>query len=502
MHLLIDKKQEIDILLIAEGTYPFIRGGVSSWIHQLMQGLPHYSFGIVFLGSTKDDYGEVAYEFPDNLNYLLCSYLFGSDEKDPIKALKGKQSSIDDIKNLYEWFKKGNSGIPDNIKSLDFYSKKVNEQFFLYSEKSWEFITQKYEENCSDMPFIDYFWTVRNIHAPIWTLAKIAQKVVNVGKVIHTPSTGYAGFLAALLSVNANKPMLLTEHGIYTKERKIDLLSNDFFSYKKFDLFAKSDDNDYIKQMWVRFFEGIGRFCYNQADEIFSLFNEAKNVQIEYGAKKEICTVIPNGVAVERLDQAYQDRPKEKNNVITLIGRVVAIKDIKTFLRAIRITSLEIPDVQGWIVGPTDEDEEYYQECLDMVESFNLQKHIKFLGFQNIMEILPQSRLQTLSSISEGMPLVILEGFGAGVPCVATDVGSCKELIYGALNQEDIKLGKAGEIVNIADPSALAQAYVKLLTDDELWLSYQQTALARVKKFYTQNQFFQAYDAIYKKAMK
>ena len=54
-----------------------------------------------------------------------------------------------------------------------------------------------------------------------------------------------------------------------------------------------------------------------------------------------------------------------------------------------------------------------------------------------------------LTSISEAQPLVLLEAMAAGVPVLATDVGSCREIIEGATD-EDKALGKAGEVVSIA----------------------------------------------------
>ncbi len=102
------------------------------------------------------------------------------------------------------------------------------------------------------------------------------------------------------------------------------------------------------------------------------------------------------------------------------------------------------------MVGAVDEDREYVAECQQMAVSLGLKSElqifdgnktdmtpqeiedsadkIKLFGHSDIKKILPKSALQTLSSISEGMPLVILEGFAAGVPCVATDVGSCRDL--------------------------------------------------------------------------
>lgn len=501
MNVIIDKKNKFDILLVAEGTYPYVRGGVSGWIHQLINGLKHYRFGIVFIGSREEDYGEILYQIPDNLDFLMVAYLFNDSSRPPVMAMEGNKEVIDHVDFIHDWFRNNESTLPDELQKLSFYNEQVSEKFFLYSHRSWEYIEKKYYEKAREMPFIDYFWTIRNIHSPIWVVARIAKALAGRAKVIHSPSTGYAGFLGALLAFNDNLRYILTEHGIYTKERKIDLLTNDFLSYRKFDIFKEPEEDDVIKQMWVHFFEGIGRFSYKRADSILSLFIGAQNIQIAYGADAARCRVIPNGVDVERLGSVIDKRPMIVPKVITLIGRVVSIKDIKTFIRAIRIVQVNIPEVEGWIVGPMDEEPDYSQECLDMVETFNLQENIKFLGFQNILDILPKSGILTLSSISEGMPLVVLEGFAAGVPAVTTDVGSCKELIYGGLHDEDIAIGSAGEVVSIANPGALAEGYLKLLEDEVYWHTCQRNALKRVNTYYTQAQFFDAYDSIYEEAL-
>jgi len=502
MKLLLDKQIPVDVMIISEGTYPYVRGGVSSWIHQLMNGLPDLTFGIVFIGSRREEYDKIQYTFPENLVYLLETYMFEPHQKEHISPQKGRQKALENVETIYRWFHSPKKAFPKTLHDLDFYLHEVDEKFFLYSEKAWSFISARYEENTPSMPFIDYFWTVRSIHTPIWILAKIAKEISGKARVIHTPSTGYAGFLGTLVSQNDNCPLILTEHGIYTKERRIDLLSSTLFQNSKADLLKQSYEDDYIKQMWIRFFEGIGRFCYDRADPILSLYKGAQKAQIAYGAKAERCRVVPNGVDTQRLSEAYAKRPEKVPHVVTLIGRVVAIKDIKTFIRAIRIAVYDIPDLEGWIVGPMDEDPDYAAECMQIVQNLDLSKHIKFLGFQNIADVLPKSGLLTLTSISEGMPLVVLEGFAAGLPCVTTDVGSCRELAEGALNEEDIAIGKAGEVVQIADAAALANAYTALLSDEALWNRYQQNGLKRVNTFYRQEQFLQTYHEIYEEAFR
>ncbi|MBU0719748.1 GT4 family glycosyltransferase PelF [bacterium] len=496
----IRRSDQVDVMLLAEGTYPYIRGGVSSWIAQLLTGLPNIKFGICFIGSQESEYGEMRYELPENLVHLEVHYMFGDDKPD-VKRMKGNKKSFEAVRELHQSFKERKNDIPDMMKDINFYMKDVTFEHFLYSELSWDYINEMYLKNCPDVPFIDYFWTLRNIHRPIWTLAQITKNLPSV-KLFHAPSTGYAGFLGALGSYTTGKPYILTEHGIYTRERKIDMLSAEWVNFQKPNLLKQPEEFNYIKKMWVSFFERIGEFSYKRANPILSLYPGAQKIQVAFGADESRTQVIPNGVDVDGLNATMVHRQDPPKPIITLIGRVVSIKDIKTFIRAIRITVNKIPAVEAWIVGPTDEDPEYYAECEQMVESLGLKENMKFLGFQNIKDILPQSALQTLTSISEGMPLVILEGYAAGVPCVATDVGSCRDLIYGGLDDEDIALGAAGAITNIANPSELAEQYIHYLSDYDAWKRAQNVALQRVEKYYRQEMFLQQYHDIYRDAMK
>jgi len=499
MNVLLDTAKP-DILIPCEGTYPYVRGGVSSWIAQLITGMPQYSFGIAFIGSRRVDYSDKPlFEFPKNLVFMVEIFMFDEEEKPPVKSKDGEIKNFATLERLHSWFKSDEKDMPfpKEVQGLDFYLNSMDETTFLYSRESWYYINNQNEANCSEISFLDYFWSVRSIHIPIWKMAKLAKFLLDKGTIIHSPSTGYSGFLSALISYDTGKPFILTEHGIYTKERKIDLISSSFNLYKKLDLFRESAEDNYIQSMWVKFFEGIGKMTYSRANPILSLFSVAKETQIAYGAERELCTVIPNGVDIKRLGATLQYRPKDIPKVITLIGRVVSIKDIKTFIRAIRVTANEIPDVEAWIVGPDDEELEYAGECRDLIEILDVKDNIKFLGFQDISKILPQSGLQTLTSISEGMPLVILEGFASGVPCVSTDVGSCQELIYGGEQEGDRELGKAGVICQIANVEQLSKAYIELLTNEDKWYEAQRVALERVNRFYTQEIFLDNYKKVY-----
>jgi len=520
------KSDHVDIMLFSEGTYPYVKGGVSSWILQLIKGLPEFTFGVCFVGAQEIMDGkklEVSYEIPSNLKHLEVHYLFDGESASTPKRLKGSKEGFEAVASLYKSFKSDAKEIPAMLQNVSFYMKDVTFTDFLHSERSWEFINDVYLKNCPDVPFVDYFWTLRNIHKPIWILAKIVESLPDT-KIFHAPSTGYAGFLGALASYNTNRPLILTEHGIYTRERKIDMLSADWVEYKKPSLLQQPEEYNYIKRMWVNFFEKIGLFCYHRSNHIFSLFSGAQKIQVNFGADENRTMVIPNGVDVDTLRATMVNRAARPRPIVTLIGRVVPIKDIKTYIRAIKIASQTLPDIEGWIVGAVEEDEEYVMECQQMAISLGLKDKmqvfdgnksdmsaeeieassdtIKLFGHSDIKKILPKSALQTLSSISEGMPLVILEGFAAGVPCVATDVGSCRDLIEGGINEEDIAIGKAGAITGIANPEALANEYIRLLDfDNGDWQRAQDAGLNRVEKFYRQELFLQDYREVYEEAL-
>ena len=308
----------------------------------------------------------------------------------------------------------------------------VSEAQFLHSPAAWEFITQRYEAFCTDPSFEDYFWSVRAMHEPIWVLQRLADRFISA-RAYHSISTGYAGFLGALLKHRSGRPLILSEHGIYTKERKIDLFQNPWIKNHRGVFRDDLGEVGYFRRLWVRFFEALGKMCYDAADPIVSLYEANRARQIRDGAPAERTQVIANGIDVARFGALRPTRPAAVPPVLTLIGRVVPIKDVKTFVRALRGVVNRIPEAQGWIAGPENEDPAYARECRDLVESLGLGAHVKFLGFRDIAEVLPQSGLLVLSSISEALPLVILEAYAAGLPVVVTDVGACRELVEGGV---------------------------------------------------------------------
>lgn len=493
------KSKEADIALLLEGSYPFIKGGVSEWVHQIIQNLPQYRFALIFLGSSPENYQEgVRYPLPKNVVHLQINYLFPPEENFTIKSIQGNPAGFEKIRDCHEAFRSQEKKIMDKIGDLSLYlDEKIGVDYkqFLYSKASWDYITEQYNQNCTDPSFIHYFWTIKNIHKPLWQLAKIVENFPQV-KILHSISTGYAGFLGALLHHHYKFPLILTEHGIYTKERRIDIFRSQVFQDINV-LDHAITEFSYSHHLWNRFFETLARLCYNAANPVISLFNAAQTVQLEGGATPEKSFVIPNGIDLIRFGKLRRSL-EEKSKIVCFIGRKVPIKDVKGFIRAIAIAHQQIPAIQAWIIGAEDEDPQYAQECHDLAENLSLQNVISFKLHQVVDTILPEIQLLVLSSISESMPLVILESFAAGIPVVATNVGACHELIFGH-SPEDKAIGSSGTIVRIADPKDLATAMVELLTKEEIWKKASDAAIQRVEKFYNQTTMINTYQDIYRK---
>ena len=499
------KASDADIALLLEGTFPYVSGGVSSWVNQMIRAYPDYRFAIVFLGSRRDDYTTFKYELPANVVHFEEHFLYDditSTERPPPR--QGNEEAFRLASQLHEKFV---PGCPRH-EALDAFKEvahamlpggKLNLDDFLHSERSWEIVCDRYRRFCTDPSFVDYFWTVRIMHTPLWMLANVAQNLIPV-RALHAVSTGYAGFLGALLHQTRGTPLILSEHGIYTKERKIDLFKSEWIRDNRNVFQRDPTELSYFRQMWIRLFEWLGRFCYDSADPIIALYEANRLRQVADGALPERTFNIPNGISLARFSPLRDLRPATPPPVLCLIGRVVPIKDIKTFIRAMRRVVNYLPEAEGWIAGPEDEDKSYAEECHNLVRSLGLQEHVRFLGFQKVDDLMPKIGLTILSSISEALPLVILEGYAAGVPTISTDVGSCRQLIEG-LTPDDQALGHSGAVVNIADPQALADAALALLGNHEAWHAASQAGIARVERYYTDEMMFGHYRKVYEKAM-
>jgi len=94
-------------------------------------------------------------------------------------------------------------------------------------------------------------------------------------------------------------------------------------------------------------FTCYSRACYHAAAKIITLYGGNQQFQIEDGADAAKLEIIPNGVDYERFASVAR-ASGERRPTVALIGRVVPIKDVKTFIRAVAALRRMIPTSQRW----------------------------------------------------------------------------------------------------------------------------------------------------------
>ena len=144
-----------------------------------------------------------------------------------------------------------------------------------------------------------------------------------------------------------------------------------------------------------------------------------------------------------------------------------------------------------WIMGPCDEDEQYAKECFDLVEALNV-KDVVFTGRVDIRDYLGRMDFTILTSISEGQPLTILESYAVHKPVIATDVGNCRELIYGDKEGEK----PAGILTHIMNLEEISEAMLELAENDKMRKDMGEAGYERVMAGYKVQDMKQVYRGI------
>lgn len=467
------------ICIIVEGAYPYITGGVSNWIHQLVSNLSEHKFIIITIMPHSKKRGDFKYKLPDNIVNIHEVFLDDLLSKKSNKHKKANlpKEDMEEIGKLLSF----NKVDWDRLFSI-FNKKEMRVLTALDIQKSWEFYEEMkkvYISNYTHISFTEVYWSLRSMFGVLFDL--LLQEYPDAD-IYHSVSTGYAGLVGAFAANSKNKGFILTEHGIYTREREEEIIRADW---------AKG----HLKDLWIKYFYEISDCAYENAHKVIALFNHYKEIQIEIGCPKEKIEVIPNGINVEDFENVALEVTKRSNKKSINVGavvRVVPIKDIITMLEAFSIVNKKINNVNFYIMGPNEEDPEYYEECLRYKEYLGLENVI-FTGKINVKEHLSKMDLLVLTSISEGQPLVILEGLACKLPFVATNVGDCKSLILG----EKDNFGHAGMILKVMDSRGIAEAIIELCNDKDKRMAYGEAGYKRVKEHYSFNNFIDRYRNIY-----
>ncbi len=464
----------LKVCIVAEGCYPYVVGGVSSWIHSLINSFPETEFILLTIVANRSFRGKFVYDLPENLTEVHELYLEDEDWCDNRKkrALKMKNEQYKALRSLvlnqeidwptlFEFFRRPDLSLNELLMGPDFF----------------HIVMDCYNLKYSQVVFSDFLWTMRSIYLPLFhTLMMDVPKA----DLYHCVATGYAGVLGSMANYFHGSRLLISEHGIYTREREEELIK------------AKWVKGIY-KNIWIEQFRKMSKLAYDKADLVTSLYEHARELQIELGCPGGKTVVTPNGINIQGFDRlAPKTEEDEKYINIGAVLRVTPIKDVKTMIQAFGYAKARQPKLKLWIMGPYDEDKEYAEECFELVEAMQI-KDVVFTGRINVKDYLGRMDMTILTSISEGQPLTILESYAAHKPVIATDVGNCRGLLYG----EGDDFGEGGILTHIMNIEEISHAILELANNSERRTRMGENGYRRLMHKYKISDMKKTYDEIY-----
>lgn len=216
------------------------------------------------------------------------------------------------------------------------------------------------------------------------------------------------------------------------------------------------------------------------------------------GIRADRIEVIYNGIDLDRFSQSNPDRDSVRREMgigpndlaIIQVARLDYLKDHLTAVRAIERVAARNPHVRLVLVGEGPERQKIEAE----VHSRQLTAHVHFLGLRkDVARLVPAADVFLLTSISEGIPLTLIEAMAAGLPVVSTSVGGVPEVV---LDRQTGLLAPAG------DDSALAEHILSLTTDAAARQRMGQAGRQRAHSLFAEENMHASYRGLYEEVLR
>lgn len=466
------------ICVVAEGCYPYVVGGVSSWIDSIIKSFPEYDFKIVAILADRSYRAKFVYELPENVKSVTEVYLSDLEYTQMTRNHKSEVRLSQKEKNALNSLVSGQVDRWDEI--FELFRKKVSINDILMGPDFLDAVTRVYQAGNTDAVFTDFLWTMRSMYLPLFFSLECDLPKADL---YHCAATGYSGVIGSMAKYFFHCPLLISEHGIYTREREEEIIRAEWVK-------------GIYKDIWIRQFRKMSQLAYDRADVVTSLYGHARQLQLELGCPPEKTMLTPNGIDPAK----YADIPgkPEEDRDFTVFGailRIAPIKDVLTLIRAFSLAKKRKPDIKLYICGPWDEEEDYAKSVFEMVKDMDL-KDVVFTGRISVPAFIGRMDCLVLTSISEGQPLTILEGFAAKKPCIATDVGDCRGLIEG---EDGDTFGKAGIVTHIMHSEETAEAMITIRDNPEMRKTMGENGYRRLMSGFTLKDMKKRYGDLYEK---
>ncbi|MGC9400677.1 MAG: GT4 family glycosyltransferase PelF [Anaerolineae bacterium] len=464
---------------MSEGSYPHIRGGVGTWSDMLIRGLPGVDFSLVSLVANPNV--EVVYDLPDNVTELVTVPLWGTSEVlelqrhlDIEEILRRKLSVTEaEIREAFEpLFRR----FVELIWELD---APAEEMAIVLRQMARYFRTHDYDVTMRSRPIWEAFVEIcvagfRQVEQQAGLETTVSLDDLTNGMrllyrwltvltvklpdadVYHATAAGLTGILGILATADPTKAFILSEHGIYLRERLLAL--------------SGTETSRFDRVFQAQFVQRITEASYWVTDRITPCNDYNHRWELRNGALPEVIQTVHNGVDASRFSPPAEPRDPNKPPTAIWLGRIDPLKDLETLIHAAAVVKAEMPEARFILYGkPSEGNQGYYEDLLALRAELEVEEQIIFGGFTSSPEAAyHEGDFSVLSSISEGFPYSVVEAMMCARTVVGTNVGGVSE----ALND-------VGIVVEPRNPQQLGEACLELFGN--LALAQELGRLAREK---------------------
>lgn len=436
--------------LVGEGTYPVNQGGVSTWCDQLVTGLADHEFAVVTLVGAD---ASMRWPLPGNVDSVTLAPMWDPAPRAPLAGRRAEVRRVHAVlARLWQVALPSGESSHEQVETATVALRELALTgrhplaATLARTSSAEAIVHAWNRHRRTTSMLP-----RLTLGEAAEVARLADRILAVldlewpqVDLMHVSSNGPAALIALARHWSDGTPMILTEHGIYLRERYL-ALSHLGLSWP-------------VRYALMALIRVICQVAYAEADLLAPVSDFNARWERRLGAAAERVVTVHNGADVA----AYAPIETEPNEpTVSFVGRVDPLKDLHTLIEAFALVRKSVPRARLRIFGPVpDQNRAYHASLTRLVTDRGLEPAVRFEGaVPNARVAAEAGHVVALSSISEGLPFTVIESMMCGRATVATDVGGVAEAIG--------RDGSAGVVVPPRDPSALAQALVHLLTDDD-----------------------------------
>ncbi len=431
------------VLLTTEGTYPYVVGGVSSWCDLLVNGLEEFDWHVLpiigahgrsrrfALPPHAREHGPIEIwserlarggRASGRANHALPALL--------VRNLIGWKGDTGALVAGLVWCRRNPAGVRRAFRSGQAWDGFLAALGDVLGERVAEAGTP---------PALDQLEAAQ-LYQTLYWIARCAAAPAPEVDVLHVTAAGWSAIPAVVNKALHGTPLVLTEHGVYVRESYLAAIRNGGSPGSRFAA--------------TRLARGLARCAYEWADVVAPVTDANAYWEMGFGIDPAKILVLYNG-----LDRSAAPVPPPGAGRVVSVGRIDPLKDVHTMLRVAAEALHAVPHAQFLHYGPmTDGEDVYARSCLAMHERLGLGDRFRFMGrTTDPTGVMRAADVILMTSISEGLPMSILEAMSQARPVISTGVGGVPDVVKGC-----------GAVITPGDDHGLAMAIVTLVRNPAL----------------------------------